>query len=112
MRAYIRDSDQYLHSVPSHALKNVGPLPHVRVVTSKLTTLPHTDFTDINMTSPSNDNCVDSTVCALVKQAIVLEKNYKEMLHQGNEVNLRIKLWRGAVEICKSNSKSMSLIPI
>jgi hypothetical protein len=64
------------------------------------------------MSDPSDDNCVDTTVCALLKQAIVLEKNYKEMLHQGDDVDLRIKLWRDAIEICKSNSQSMSLIPV
>jgi hypothetical protein len=64
------------------------------------------------MSDPSDDNSVHSTVCALVKQAIVLEKNYKEMLHQGDEVDLRIKLWRNAIGICKSNSKRMSLISI
>jgi hypothetical protein len=47
-----------------------------------------------------------------MEQAIVLEKNYKEMLHQGDEVDLRIKLWRDATEICKSNSKSKSLNPL
>jgi hypothetical protein len=64
------------------------------------------------MSNPSDDHCVDSTVCALVKHANVLEKNYKEMLHQGDEIDMRIKLWRDAIEICKSNSKSMSLIPV
>jgi hypothetical protein len=62
------------------------------------------------MSDPSDDHCVDSTVCALVKQAITLEKNYKEMLYQGDEVDLSIKLWRDAIEICKSSSESMSLI--
>jgi hypothetical protein len=64
------------------------------------------------MSDPSNKNGIDSTVCVLVKQAIVLEKNYKEMLHQGDEVDLRIKLWRDAIEVCKSNSNSMSLISV
>jgi hypothetical protein len=63
------------------------------------------------MWDPSDDNCPDSTICALVKQAIVLEKNYKEMLLQGDEVDLRIKLWRDAIEICENNSESMSLFP-
>jgi hypothetical protein len=75
-------------------------------------TLLHTGFKDTNMTNLSDDSRVDSTVCVLVKQAIVLEKNYKEMLHQGDEVDLRIKLWRDAIDICKSSSKSMSLIPV
>jgi hypothetical protein len=64
------------------------------------------------MFDPSDDNCPDSTGCALVKQAIVLETNYREMLLQGDEVDLRIKLWRDAIEICKIGSKSVSVIPV
>jgi hypothetical protein len=62
------------------------------------------------MYSLSDGNCVYSTICALVKHAIVLEKDYKEMLHQGDEVDLRVQLWRDAIEICKGNSESTSLI--
>jgi hypothetical protein len=108
----MKDDDQCVHSAPSHTLKNIDRIPQVSVVSSKLVALPHTEFTYTNMTNPSEDNCVDSTVCVLVKQAIVLEKNYKEMLHQGDEVDLRIKLWRDAIDICKSNSNSMPLIPV
>jgi hypothetical protein len=60
------------------------------------------------MLDPSNISWPDSTVCSLVKQAILLEKNYKEMLLQGDEVNLRIQLWRGAMEICKAESEGVS----
>jgi hypothetical protein len=44
------------------------------------------------MTNPSGDYCDDSTVCALVKQAIALETNYKEMLHQCDEVDMRTRV--------------------
>jgi hypothetical protein len=66
------------------------------------------------MSDPSDDKleCLDSTVCILVTQAIALERNYEEMLHQGDEVDLRIKLWRDAIEICKGKSESMSLISV
>jgi hypothetical protein len=58
-----------------------------------------------------NDNGPDYEVCGHVKQAIVLEKNYKEILLQGDEINLRIKLWRDAIDICKSSYKRMLLTP-
>jgi hypothetical protein len=50
-----------------------------------------------------HDNGPDYEVCGHVKQAIVLEENYKEMPLQGDEINLRIKLWSDAIEICKSS---------
>jgi hypothetical protein len=59
----------------------------------------------------SDDSCLDSTICALVKQAIVLEEHYREMLHQGDEVDLRVQLWRNAIGICRTNSNSMTFIP-
>jgi hypothetical protein len=59
------------------------------------------------MLDASEDNQYDSPVCSLVRQAIMLEKNYKEMLLQSDEVDLRIKLWRDAIEICKIKSKGM-----
>jgi hypothetical protein len=54
----------------------------------------------------SDDNRPNSTVCALVKQAMALEKNYKGMLHQGHEVDHRIRLWREALDICNVDFKS------
>jgi hypothetical protein len=59
-----------------------------------------------------DSNWLDSTVCLLVKQAIVLDKNYKEMLIQSDEVDIRIKLWRDAIRICKLEHNSMSFSPI
>jgi hypothetical protein len=97
-----------MHPLPSHALNNVGRLPQVRFVPPKLITWLLIDFEDNNMSDPSDEIWTDSTICALVKQAIVLETNYKEMLHQGDEVDLRVKLWRDAIDICKSCSESMS----
>jgi hypothetical protein len=60
------------------------------------------------MLDPSYENWPNSTAHTLVEQAVVLEKNYKEMLVQGDEVELRVSLWRDALEVCKINSKSMS----
>jgi hypothetical protein len=42
------------------------------------------------------------TACDLVERAVKLEENYKQMLLQDDEVNLRIQLWRKALEICKT----------
>jgi hypothetical protein len=58
------------------------------------------------MSDPSDDNYLDSTICVLVKRAILLEKSYQEMLHQGDEVDLRVKLWRDAIDMSKINSES------
>jgi hypothetical protein len=52
----------------------------------------------------------DSTVCSLVEQAIVLEQNYKEMLLQGDELDLHIQIWRDALKTCKAESECMSHI--
>jgi hypothetical protein len=60
------------------------------------------------MSDSSNDNCLDYTVYVLAKQAMALEEGYTEMLHQGDEVDLRIRLWRDAVGICKNDYKRMS----
>jgi hypothetical protein len=64
------------------------------------------------MLDPSDDNCPNSPICVLVKQAILLANNYQEMLLQSDEVDLRIKLWRDAIDICEINSERMSLIPV
>jgi hypothetical protein len=108
----MRYYDKWVHAALSHLLKNVVHLPHACFFYPILTTWRYTDSRSTKMSDPSDDNCPDFTVCVLVKQAIVLEKNYKEMLLQGNEVNLRVKLWTDAIEICKMNSKSMSFMPI
>jgi hypothetical protein len=52
-------------------------------------------------------NQLELTLCSLVGEAIALEKNYKGMLMQGDEVDHRIQLWRDAVEICKIEPESM-----
>jgi hypothetical protein len=59
------------------------------------------------MDTPS-ENGLESTICSIVKQAGILEEDYKEMLLQGNEVDIRIKLWEDAIEICKIESTCMS----
>jgi hypothetical protein len=59
-----------------------------------------------------DDNLLDSAVYSLVKQAIGLETNYKEMLLQGDEVDIRIKLWRKVIDICKTEFKGRSCMPI
>jgi hypothetical protein len=64
------------------------------------------------MLDPSDSNSLESTIYVLVKQAIVLENNYREMLLQGNEVDLRVNLWRKVIEICKSDSEGMSFMSI
>jgi hypothetical protein len=98
----MRDDLQRVHSVPFHALKNVGGLRQVLFTPSVLIKWLRTDFEDTEMAG-----CVDTTI-----YAIMLEENYKEMLHQGDEVDLRVQLWRDAIEICKSHSNSMSFISI
>jgi hypothetical protein len=61
------------------------------------------------MSAPLKRNAQwNSTICGLVEQAITLEKNYKEMLHQGDEVDERIQLWEKALEICQSNAECTS----
>jgi hypothetical protein len=60
----------------------------------------------------SDDNCLDSVVCSIVKQAILLEENYNDMLLQGDEVDLRIQLWRDTIDICKTDPKRTSCICI
>jgi hypothetical protein len=60
------------------------------------------------MLDPSDDNRLHSTICSIAKKAIVLEKDYKGMLVQGDEVDLRIELWKDAVELNKIDSKSRS----
>jgi hypothetical protein len=112
MHAYMRDDALCKHPVSSQTLQKVGRHPLVHFVLLMLITWSHTDSKDTPMSGPSDDHRVDSTVYALVKRAIVLETNYKEMLHQGEEIDLRIKLWRDAIDICKSSSESMSLIPV
>jgi hypothetical protein len=64
---------------------------------------------NIKMLGLCDDNWA---VYSLVDQAIVLEKNYKQMLHQEDEVDLRIQLWRNAIKICKINTKGMPLTHI
>jgi hypothetical protein len=59
------------------------------------------------MLDPSDDNRLHSTICSIAKKAILLERDYKGMLLQGDEVDLRIELWRDAVELSKIASKSM-----
>jgi hypothetical protein len=59
------------------------------------------------MPDRSNNKQVDSTICSLVEQAIALENDYKEMLLQCDEVDLRIKLWRDSINICKIDTKGM-----
>jgi hypothetical protein len=58
--------------------------------------------------SPSiTDTQSGSAVCRTVQRAIALEKSYKEMLHQGDEVDQRIQLWRDALENCRYISDGM-----
>jgi hypothetical protein len=49
----------------------------------------------------SDDPQPKSTACSHVEEAIILKKNYKGMLLQGDEVDHRIQLWRDAIQICK-----------
>jgi hypothetical protein len=65
-----------------------------------------------NMPDISDGNRVDYTICSLVADAITLEKNYKEMLLQGDEVDRRIKLWRDVINICMVDSKGMPYMPV
>jgi hypothetical protein len=58
------------------------------------------------MRDPSDDNQLNSSIYLLTKQAILFEENYKEMLLQGDEVDLRIQLWKDAIEICKVDTES------
>jgi hypothetical protein len=75
-------------------------------------TWPYIDFNNKKMADSSKDNCLDSIVCALVKQAILLQKGYKEMLLQRDEVDLRVMLWTHAIEICNIDSRGTSLTHI
>jgi hypothetical protein len=62
------------------------------------------------MSDTFEDVQLDPAICSLVRQAIVLAQNYKEMLLQGDEVDLRIRLWRDALEICNVHCKGLSCI--
>jgi hypothetical protein len=66
----------------------------------------HIETTD--MVHPSDDNHTDMVIRSFGEQAVTLEKNYKEMLLQNDEVDRRIQLWRDVIEICKVESKSTS----
>jgi hypothetical protein len=57
-----------------------------------------------------NNDKRDSDICRIVEEAIVLEQSYKELLLQGDEVNQRIRLWRDAIELCKTNHICTSYI--
>jgi hypothetical protein len=59
------------------------------------------------MSDPADVNSLDATIYSLVKEAIVLENYYKDMILQGDEVDRRIQLWRDAVEICKAETEGM-----
>jgi hypothetical protein len=61
------------------------------------------------MPEPSDDDQLALTVYSLVKQAVMLEKSYKEMTLQGDEVDHRIQLWRDAIKTCKIHSESTQL---
>jgi hypothetical protein len=52
----------------------------------------------------------DPTLYYLVEQAILLEKNYKEMFLQVDEVDQRIELWRKALTLCETESERMSYL--
>jgi hypothetical protein len=54
------------------------------------------------------DSWLDSTVCSVVEQAIAHEHCYKGMLLQGDDVDIRIELWREGIEICKMDFTSKS----
>jgi hypothetical protein len=68
----------------------------------------HLDSGPTKMPDTFDENHPDSTVCLLVKRAIVLADSYEETLLQGDEVDFRIKLWRDAIDTCKVDSQSMS----
>jgi hypothetical protein len=66
--------------------------------------------TKAQVPDPSDSSWLSSALHSLVEQAIMLEKSYKEMLIQGDEVDRRVQLWREAIAICKINSESTSLM--
>jgi hypothetical protein len=63
------------------------------------------------MTMPElyDDNQLPLTIYSLVKQAVMLERSYKEMTLQSDEVDSRIQLWRDSIKTCKIHSESTQL---
>jgi hypothetical protein len=62
------------------------------------------------MASHSLNNAQNPALYYLVKQAVLLEKNYREMFLQADEVDQRIKLWREALTLCETESERMSYL--
>jgi hypothetical protein len=106
----IIDKDWCAHYMPFYTVKNAIYVPEGHFPLPKLITWLYIDSKSIKMVDSSDDN-VDLDTRFVARQALVLEMNYKEMIIQGDEVDLRIKLWRDAIEICKRNSNSIFFHP-
>jgi hypothetical protein len=52
----------------------------------------------------------DSVICRIVEEANILEKNYKEIFLQYDQVEQRIDLWRAALDLCETNFECTSCV--